>query len=221
MARCILLGTAAALPSATRDNTALVFVGTHSSILVDCPGGAYAKLLRAGVAPEALTHLLLTHTHTDHTYGLPGLLQSLWLGGREAPLPVFGLPTVQSLVDRALEAFTPFGERTPFALLRQTLPGEAADEPVFETEDFRVWTAPTRHSVPSVALRVEARASGVAVVYSSDAAPCVAVERVAAGAERLVHEATYPASAAGEAERFSHTTSVQAAEVARHADARA
>src|SRR2546423_1842237 len=55
MARCILLGTAAALPSATRDNTALVFVGTHSSILVDCPGGAYAKLLRPGVAPAALT----------------------------------------------------------------------------------------------------------------------------------------------------------------------
>jgi ribonuclease Z len=221
MARCVLLGTAAALPCATRDNTALVFVGARSAILVDCPGGAYAKLLRAGIAPEALTHLLLTHTHTDHSYGLPGLLQSLWLGGREAPLPILGLPTVQSLVDRALQAFTPFGERMPFALPRQTLPAEAAAEPVLETDDFRVWTALTRHSVPSVALRVEARASGTALVYSSDTAPCAAVERLAAGVSLLVHEATYPASAAAEAERFSHTTSAQAAEVARHAAARA
>src|SRR5262249_45071060 len=145
MARCFLLGTSAALPCATRDNTALVFVGARSAILVDCPGGTYAKLLRAGVPPEALTHLLLTHTHTDHTCGPPALRQGLGLGGRGAPLPPLGLPTVQSLVDRALEAFTPFGERTPFALPRQTLPAEAAAEPVLETEDFRVWTAPTRH----------------------------------------------------------------------------
>src|SRR5262249_8630785 len=154
MARCILLGTAAALPCATRDNTALVFVGARSAILVDCPGGAYAKLLRAGVAPEALTHLLLTHTHTDHTYGLPGLLQSLWLGGRGPPFPILALRAVQPLVARAPAASPPCGERTPFALPRQTLPDEAADEPVLETEDFRVWTAPTHHSVPSVATRV-------------------------------------------------------------------
>src|SRR5438876_163206 len=93
------------------------------------------------------------------------------------------------------------------------LPSATRDNtaPVFEPEDCRVWTAPTRHSVPSVALRVEARASGVAVVYSSDTAPCAAVERLAAGAELLIHEATYPVSAAVEAERFSHTTSAQAA----------
>src|SRR5918912_4377659 len=137
MPRCTLLGTAAALPTADRDNTALVFVGDESAILVDCPGGAYTKLLRAGVVPEQLTHLLLTHTHTDHTHGLPGLLQSLWLGGRTAELPIVGLPEVQALVDRAIAAFQPFGDRAPFALPRQTLPGAASDAPVLETPDFR------------------------------------------------------------------------------------
>ena len=67
MVRCTLLGTGAALPTATRDNTALVFVGEQSALLIDCPGGAYAKLLRAHVVPEGVTHLLLTHTHTDHS----------------------------------------------------------------------------------------------------------------------------------------------------------
>jgi ribonuclease Z len=223
MVACTLLGTAAALPTATRDNTALVFVGTRSALLVDCPGGAYAKLRRAGVVPEQLTHLLLTHTHTDHSHGLPGLLQSLWLGGRTAELPIVGLPEVQALVDRAIAAFQPFGDRAPFALPRLTLRNSASDTPVLETPDFRVWTAPTRHSVPSVAVRVEARESGAAVVYSSDTGPCTAVETLARGAALLIHEATYAAAEAAEADdaaRFGHSTSAQAAEVGRSAGAR-
>jgi ribonuclease Z len=215
MARCTLLGTAAALPTAERDNTALVFVGEGSAILVDCPGGAYAKLLRAGIGPERLTHLLLTHQHTDHTHGLPGLLQSLWLGGRTDVLPVLGLPEVQALVDRALGAFAPFGEREPFALPRQVLPGSAADAPVLETPDFRVWTAPTEHSVPSVVVRVESRASGATVVYSSDTGPCAAVERLARGARLLIHEATFGEYGGDDATRFAHSTAAQAGRVAR------
>src|SRR5690348_3033243 len=123
MPRCTLLGTAAALSTADRDNTALVFVSDASVLLVDCPGGAYAKLLRAGVAPARLTHLLLTHQHTDHTHGLPGLLQSLWLGGRTAPLPLLGLAEVQALADRALAAFTPF--RSDASVLLVDCPGGA------------------------------------------------------------------------------------------------
>jgi ribonuclease Z len=221
MARCVMLGTAAALPTADRDNTALVFVGDASVILVDCPGGAYAKLLRAGVAPARLTHLLLTHQHTDHTHGLPGLLQSLWLGGRTAPLPLLGLPEVQALVDRALAAFTPFGEREPFALPRHTLPARASVAPVLETPDFRLWTAPTEHSVPSVAVRVEVRASGAAVVYSSDTGACAAVEQLARGARLLIHEATFSAGEDADATRFAHSTAAQAGRVARAADAAA
>ncbi len=221
MVACTLLGTAAALPTATRDNTAVVFVGAQSALLVDCPGGAYAKLRRAGVVPDQLTHLLLTHTHTDHSHGLPGLLQSLWLGGRTAELPIVGLPEVQKLVDRAIAAYQPFGDRMPFALPRLTLPNSASDTPVLETADFRVWTAPTRHSVPSVAVRVEARESGAAVVYSSDTGPCAAVEQLARGAALLIHEATFAAAEAAAAARFAHSTSAQAAEVARAAGARA
>lgn len=217
--RVVLLGTAAALPSAERDNTALVVVGAGSTLLVDCPGAAYAKLLRAGVAPRAITHLLLTHTHTDHSAGLPGLLQSLWLGGRTAPLPLLGRSDVQALVDRVLESYRPFGDRTPFALPRQVLPDVESAAPVLETADFRVWTAPTDHSVPSVAVRVEARATGGCVVYSSDTRPCEAVVRLGRQATLLLHEATYTAAGAAEASQHAHSTAAQAAEVARRAGA--
>jgi ribonuclease Z len=221
LVRCTLLGTAAALPTATRDNTALVFAGPRSALLVDCPGGAYAKLLRAGLEPPALTAILLTHTHTDHTHGLPGLLQALWLAGREDALTLLGLPEVQQLVDRALAAFAPFGQRQPFALPRRALAAAAGDAPVLETDDFRVWTTPSRHSVPSVAVRVEAKASGAAIVYSSDTAPSTAVERLAAAADLLVHEATFGAADTEAARQFDHSTAAQAGEIARGAGAKA
>ena len=218
MVRCTAVGTASALPTAHRDNTALLFVGAHSSLLVDCPGGAYAKLQRAGALPLGPTHLLLTHRHTDHTHGLPGLLQSVWLAGREAELPLLGLPDVQQLVDGVLETFAPFGDRVPFALPRVPLPDAPGDAPILETPDFRVWTAPTDHSVASVAVRVEARESGAAVVYSSDTRPCATVQQLASGARLLIHEATFSHAEADEAARHTHTTATDAAAIARAAD---
>ncbi|MBX5490139.1 MAG: ribonuclease Z [Chloroflexi bacterium] len=218
-AEVILLGTGAALPTAERDNTALVVVGPETVLLVDCPGAAYAKLLRAGVDPQRLTHVLLTHVHTDHSAGLPGLLQSLWLGGRTAPLPILGLPDVQALVDGALATFRPFGDRSPFALPRQVLPLVASTAPVLETADFRVWTTPGDHSVPSVAVRVEAKAGG-AVVYSSDTRPCATVRELARGATLLVHEATFLGHDAELAARHAHSTGAQAARLAQEAGVR-
>lgn len=217
-ARVVLLGTGAALPSAERDNTAVVVVGPETVLLIDCPGAAYAKLLRAGIDPQRVTHLLLTHVHTDHSGGLAGWLQSLWLGGRQAPLPILGLPDVQALVDGVLATFRPFGDRSPFALPRQVLPDATRPTPVLETPDCRVAIAPGDHSVPSVAVRVETPRG--AVVYSSDTRPCAAVRELAEGATLLLHEATFLEDATELAARHAHSTAAQAAAVARAAGVR-
>ena len=59
---------------------------------------------------------------------------------------------------------------------------------VFERGPFRVTASPVQHPVPTVGLRVEA--DGMTVAYSCDTAPCDAIERLARGADLLVHEAT-------------------------------
>jgi ribonuclease Z len=94
-------------------------------------------------------------------------------------------------------------------------------ESAFETADFTVWTAAAKHSVPSLAVRVESRESGAAVVYSSDTAPCAAVERLAAGARLLIHEATFGGAESAAAQNFAHSTAAEAAAVARAAQAAA
>src|SRR5215813_12899539 len=82
------LGSSAAVPSAARDTTSLVVVGDGGAILVDCGGSPVQKLRRAGVDPLSIDHVVVTHLHPDHAYGLPALIHNLRQLGRVAPLGV-------------------------------------------------------------------------------------------------------------------------------------
>ncbi len=58
-------------------------------ILIDCGEGTQRQLMRsAGLARIGM--ILITHLHGDHYLGLPGLLKTLSLQGREEPLLLFG-----------------------------------------------------------------------------------------------------------------------------------
>lgn len=61
---------------------------------------------------------------------------------------------------------------------------------------------------------------GRTVVLSGDTRPCPAVAEAARGADLLVHEATFAADEGGKAELTGHSTSVEAAAVARDAGVR-
>jgi len=202
MPRMILLGTGTGLPEVDRGNTHMVWDGPGGPLLVDAGGCTYERLLRAGVDPQALTGVIITHSHCDHINGLPGLLFSMRLAGREAPLPIHGLAPVLHLLERTLEAMqVEFHVRADWRPLQ---PGDT----LALAEGWQVRTALTAHSRPCLALRFEEPARGRALVYSSDTEPCAAVEELARGAATLIHEATVAEPFAG------HTTPQQAGALA-------
>src|SRR2546428_2784063 len=79
------LGTSGSVPSAVRDTTSLVFVVPQGAILIDCGGSPIQKLRRAGVDPNALAVVVITHIHPDHAYGLPALIPKPSGLRRQAP----------------------------------------------------------------------------------------------------------------------------------------
>src|SRR6185503_21259531 len=74
-ARFTFLGTAGAVASAVRDNTSIVIEAGGVAVLLDCGGSAMHRLRRLGVDPLALTHVVVTHVHVDHAYGLPSVIR--------------------------------------------------------------------------------------------------------------------------------------------------
>jgi ribonuclease Z len=207
------LGTSGAIPSLARDTTSLVVVADEGAILLDCGGSPLQKLLLARVDPARLTHVVLTHMHPDHAYGLPSLLQNLYLLGRRAPLPVFCPRAHVESVGALLDIFRLRRDGLVPVAIQGIEPRER--EPVFTLGPLVVTTSPNEHgTMPNVAVRVDGPPRG-GVVYSSDTTPCDAVVRLATGAHTLIHESTFPHRDRG---RFgAHSTAAEAGQIAARA----
>ena len=217
--RFAFLGTAGALATAGRDNTSIVFAAGGAAILADVGGGPVQRLRRLGVDPLSLTHVVVTHVHVDHAYGLPSLVRQSMLLGRQAPLTVVCRPEHVDALRTLLMIFR-LWERPgafPLALTPITL---AVGASAVGEGPLRVRTAPNEHgAMPNFAIRVETAGAG-AVVYSSDTTPCEPVIMLARGAHTLVHEATYLARDRAAGRAGHHSTAGEAGEVAARAGVR-
>jgi ribonuclease Z len=200
----ILLGVGTAVPDIDRECTHMVWDGPGGPLLVDAAGNTYTRLQQAGVDPQGLKAILLTHSHADHVYGFPILLTQLFLAGRTEPITVYGLPETFAVVQPLVAA----SQISSYMLPVEWVP-IAAGESVDLGKGYTLRTAPTEHSRPCIALRFEG--GGKALVCSADTRPCESVAALAAGADVLIHEATErePSEA--------HTTPQQAGEVAARA----
>lgn len=76
-----LLGTGSLEPSTRRASSGyLVSIGTET-ILLDCGGGVFDRLLQAGYLPADVTHLFFTHLHSDHMMDYARLVHAAWDSG--------------------------------------------------------------------------------------------------------------------------------------------
>ena len=86
----VFLGTSGSAPTAQRATSATLIRRGGDRLLIDCGEGTQRQLLRSDVGLVDLEHVFLTHFHADHYLGLPGMLKTFALRGRELPLTVYG-----------------------------------------------------------------------------------------------------------------------------------
>jgi ribonuclease Z len=96
-------GTAGSVPTARRGLPALLVRRGGERLLFDCGEGTQRQLVRS-VGLVDLDEIYLTHFHADHWLGLPGLLKTFDLRGRERPLTINGPPGLPQLVALGLRA---------------------------------------------------------------------------------------------------------------------
>ncbi len=210
MPEWIVLGSAHAVPDATHANTHFVLVGEDRTLLIDAPCEVIGRLRRVGLTPNHITDLLLTHFHPDHTAGVPMLLMSAWLQGRQTPLHIYGLEDTLQGVRQVMSLYR--WENWPdfFPVHFHTIAPQPMT-PVLENQAWKVWASPVVHMVPAIGIRI-AFANQEVLAYSGDTGPTEHVIELAHQADYLFHEAS------GEME--GHTSAAQAGEIATRAQAR-
>lgn len=209
MPKVVILGSSNAIPTMDHENTHLVVVGEDRMILVDCVSNPILRLEKAGLDFNNLTDLILTHFHPDHVSGVPLLLMDMWLMGRHKLLNIYGL---HHTLDRIEDLMSSYGwaewpDFFPVAFYR--LPAQEMTS-VIDCPDFRVFSSPVHHLLPTIGLRIEFNHTKKIMAYSCDTEPCAQVIRLAEGADILIHEAA--------GETIGHSSAAQAGEIANQAE---
>jgi ribonuclease Z len=132
----VFLGTSGSMPTAQRAPAALLVRRGGERLLFDCAEGTQRQLQRSSVGLVDLEEIFLTHLHADHFLGLPGMLKTFALRGREdVPLTVYGPRGVKEL----FAALRPFLGRLPYPLTVTELePGERLERGEYAIEPFAV-----------------------------------------------------------------------------------
>ncbi len=131
----VFLGTSGSTPTARRAPSATLVRRGGERLLVDCAEGTQRQLLRSSVGLPDLDEIFLTHYHADHYLGLPGLLKTFSLRGREAPVAVYGPPGLEDLFGdlRRVMGKLAFGVQ-----LAELEPGDRLDRDGYALETFRL-----------------------------------------------------------------------------------
>ena len=138
----VFLGTSGSMPTAQRAPTATLVRRGGERLLFDCAEGTQRQLLRSNVGLVELREVFLTHYHADHYLGLPGMLKTFALRGRELPLTVYGPRGLEDLF-RSLRRI--FGKLTYEYSLVELEPGETLDR-----DEYMLATFPVVHGVSAL-----------------------------------------------------------------------
>ena len=89
MLSATFLGTGAACPTVDRNVAGLAVQREGETILFDCGEGTQRQMMRYGVG-FSFTEVFFTHFHADHMLGITGLLRTMGLQDRTAPVTLYG-----------------------------------------------------------------------------------------------------------------------------------
>jgi ribonuclease Z len=210
------LGTGDPLNGERAQASIAVPLAGGEAMLFDASSGTVllGQLDAAGIPPDSVRHLFVTHSHFDHVGGLAPLLIAL-TALAEASLTIHATPQTLASLRDLLSLTIPgvedwLGDRLRWAEL---IPGKSTIAGNAEVTPFLV-----DHGMECVGFRITQ--GGSTMVHAADTRPCPNVVEYASGADLLVHEAYGSEDDAKQAHAFGHSTAADAGRVARDAGVR-
>lgn len=161
-------------------------------VLVDAGRGLMMRLAATGLPAPAVSALLLTHLHSDHTQDISDLLTTRWvLPGNHPPIEILGPSGTAALLEQTVEMMT-----TDIAF-RMAHHDDLTGPPTFDVKEVNVGVVldrdglvvrafPVDHTPVDPALGYRFEYGGKALAVSGDTRPCPGLTELAASADVYV-----------------------------------
>ncbi|MFX0557680.1 ribonuclease Z [Maribacter sp. CXY002] len=138
-----ILGCYAATPRTLTNPTAQVLEIKNHLFLIDCGEGTQVQLRKHKIKFTRINHVFISHLHGDHFFGLPGLISTFRLLGREKELHVYGPKGIKKAITLLLQLGDSW---TNYPLYFHELTSKDSDL-IYEDEKVMVTTIPLDHRI--------------------------------------------------------------------------
>ena len=232
----VILGTGNPNPDPERSGPSVAVIANGTAYLVDAGPGLMRRAASLSARFPALTaqrlgFLFLTHLHSDHTVGLPDLIHTGWVMGREAPLRIYGPPGIREMAEHLTEAYRADITNRTTGLQPHTREGWKLDARVvaggeiYRDSNVTVTALPVHHDgwKEGTAFGYRFQTRDRVIVISGDATPSESLVQACSGCDVLVHEVYSTrgfATRTPEWQRYhadAHTSTRELAELAQRA----
>ncbi len=197
----VVLGSGTPNPDPKHQGAGIAIISKGQTYLVDCGPG----IVRQASASHAmgvleldmkhLTRVFITHLHSDHTMGLPDLMFTPAVTGRQVGLSIFGPPGTKKMVNHIESAWAEdrnirLHEGEPSVPDAYRFPvQEASDGWVYKDDIVRIKAFKVRHGHWKFALGYRIETSDRVIVISGDTTYSPELIENAKGCDVLIHEA--------------------------------
>ena len=139
-----ILGSNAASFAYNRHHTSQIIEVDNKHFMVDCGEGTQLQAKKYNVKLSKINHILISHLHGDHYYGLLGLLSTMHLYGRKQALSLIGPPGLSEIITIQLKH-----SKTVFNFpIELTEWKEGIQELLVDLPKLTIKSIPMKHSIP-------------------------------------------------------------------------
>ena len=138
-----ILGFNSAIPTITSSPTAQFLEMEERAFLIDCGEGTQVQLRKAKARFSKINNIFISHLHGDHCFGLPGLIASFRLLGRDMPLNVYGPKGIKEMMETI---FRLTETHRGFDVIYHELKSKTSEK-IYEDNRVEVYTIPLDHRI--------------------------------------------------------------------------
>lgn len=150
----ITMGTASASANPVRHTSAHVVTVHNHRFLVDCGEGCQMSLQQCGIPFSWIDNILISHLHGDHLFGIFGLLSTMAMQGRTAPLYIYAPAGFKVMLDFFYDQFAD-GVKYDINFSPLEMKGK---EQIIQMRSLTVSAFPLNHRVPTFGFLFEEKA---------------------------------------------------------------